>query len=412
MQRTTGKGLDRDTRKRLRAFWFKIHLYLGLVPGALFAIIGLTGSLLAFWPELDAGLSSDLMRISSQEEPRASRPLDEIVAAANTAIPLDGEPYALVFPRLQDTAFVVTYSRPAPNPEQLEWHQVFIDPQTAQVKGQRLLFDLERPWRGTLFDFILRVHSTLALGEKGSTIVGTLAFLLLISVVSGLILWWPASGQLRGAFTVKLGAGPSRRMYDLHKTIGLYASLLLLVALSSGLYLVFPDYGKSLIGVFSKTTPVPPQIASRSLADDRPIGFDRAAAIANAQFADGRFQWIFFPQGKNGFYRVVKKGPDERTDILPARALWIDQYGGQVLHALDPQRYTAGDVFEHWFFPLHSGEAFGLPGRIGIVILGLVPTVLCVTGLVRWGQKRQKRGLATVGRVLSQKKHANGQPSE
>ncbi|WP_342349953.1 PepSY domain-containing protein [uncultured Nitrospira sp.] len=76
--------------------------------------------------------------------------------------------------------------------------------------------------------------------------------------------------------------------------------------------------------------------------------------------------------------------------MAAARALWIDQYDGQILHTYDPKQFTAGDIFERWLFPLHSGEAFGLPGRIGIMILDLVPTVLFVTGFIRWRHKRQR----------------------
>lgn len=83
---------------------------------------------------------------------------------------------------------------------------------------------------------------------------------------------------------MKRGAGHIRRVYDLHKTFGLYASGLLVMALSSGLYLVFPDYGKSLIGLFSATTLVPEDIASRPLPGEQPIGFDRAAARRQCLF--------------------------------------------------------------------------------------------------------------------------------
>lgn len=36
------------TLKSRRKLWLKIHLYLGLFAGAVFVLIGLTGSLLAF----------------------------------------------------------------------------------------------------------------------------------------------------------------------------------------------------------------------------------------------------------------------------------------------------------------------------------------------------------------------------
>lgn len=51
--------------------------------------------------------------------------------------------------------------------------------------------------------------------------------------------------------------------------------------------------------------------------------------------------------------------PIERTDILSAQALWTDHYNGQILHTNDPKQFIAGDAFEQWLFPLHSGEACG-----------------------------------------------------
>jgi len=41
------------TLKSRRKLWLKVHLYLGLFAGAVFVLIGLTGSLLAFELPLD-----------------------------------------------------------------------------------------------------------------------------------------------------------------------------------------------------------------------------------------------------------------------------------------------------------------------------------------------------------------------
>ncbi|MDR4501822.1 MAG: PepSY domain-containing protein [Nitrospirales bacterium] len=382
---------SRLARRRHRHCWRTLHAVLGISAGLVFTIIGLTGSLLAFWPELDVWMHPALIQVSAHaDQEKALRSLDDIVAAARSVIPADGQPYALVYPRFPDSGFVVTYSRPAPDPKQLEWHQVFIDPYTALVTGKRLQFDMERPWRGSLFDFILRLHYTLALGAQGATLVGIIALALMVLLASGIVLWWPASTHISSAFTIKRGGSHQRFLYDLHKTVGFYASVLLMIALFSGLYLVFPDYVKALIGIFS-TTGTTPHLTSAPSHEQRPIGFDEVAAIADETFPDGRFQWIFFPQGANGVYKIVKKAPLERTDILPARALWIDQYSGQVLHTHDPAHYTTGQTFMHWLFPLHSGEAFGWPGRFMILCLGLVPGALFITGLIRWRQNRRGR---------------------
>lgn len=165
----------RFSRKHRRRLWLQVHLYLGLSAGAVFAVIGLTGSILAFRPELDVRLHPELRRAHPADGSRESReyqPLDDIVSAAQGAIPPDGQAYALVFPHEADTTFFVTYSRPAPNPQQLEWHQVFIDPYRAELTGQRLMLDLERPWRGSFLDFILHIHYALALVRKAQTLLG------------------------------------------------------------------------------------------------------------------------------------------------------------------------------------------------------------------------------------------------
>jgi uncharacterized iron-regulated membrane protein len=42
---------------------------------------------------------------------------------------------------------------------------------------------------------------------------------------------------------------------------------------------------------------------------------------------------------------------------------------------------SAGDTFLLWQFPLHNGEAFGLPSRLVILLSGLSIPLLYVTGL-------------------------------
>jgi uncharacterized iron-regulated membrane protein len=80
------------------------------------------------------------------------------------------------------------------------------------------------------------------------------------------------------------------------------------------------------------------------------------------------------------------------THAYPHRQIWVDPYDGTILAVNDPHQYTAGQKFLEWQYPLHSGEAFGLPGRIFVLILGFVPLLLYVTGLIRWLQKRRAAG--------------------
>ncbi|MBM4259546.1 MAG: PepSY domain-containing protein [Deltaproteobacteria bacterium] len=46
---------------------------------------------------------------------------------------------------------------------------------------------------------------------------------------------------------------------------------------------------------------------------------------------------------------------------------------------MDTQSGTAGDIFLQWMLPLHSGDAFGLPGRLLVCLDGLLCPVLYLT---------------------------------
>ena len=50
-----------------------------------------------------------------------------------------------------------------------------------------------------------------------------------------------------------------------------------------------------------------------------------------------------------------------------------------------------GDKFLDWQLPLHTGQIFGLPGRILICLSGFVVIALSVTGVVIWWKKRSAR---------------------
>lgn len=378
-------------QKSRRKFWLKVHLYLGLFAGAVFVFMGLTGSLLAFGSKLDAGLNPTLMTVPVANE-NTIKPLDDIVAAGLKALPSDGKAINLDFPKHPGLAFQLWFEQPSPGTNDLERHQILINPYTGLVTGQRLLIDFERPWRDPLMDFILRLHYSLALGSTGMTIVGFIGLALLFSVLTGLILWWPNPGKLKKALTIKRKASPERLNFDLHKTVGFYTAILLLFLIMSGVYLIFPDYGRGLVRVFSPVAEPWPMYQSKVPKDnEKPISLAEVKAITDARFPDGEYRWIVFPRNESDVYLVGKREINEVNLKIPYRSLWIDQYSGKILHVRENRTATAGDMFEQWLYPLHSGEAFGLMGQSIILITGLVPLMLYVTGIIRWLQKRRVR---------------------
>jgi uncharacterized iron-regulated membrane protein len=375
--------------------WLWAHLYLGLALGPVFVILGVTGTIIAFRPELDEWLNAEQMQVNASIRPDEYASLDHIAAEARRAMPADGRPYALVFPCTPRSAFWVTYSLPAPtamNPNQLEWHQVFLHARTGAVLGQRLMLDLGRPWRGPFANVAQSVHRTLVLGSHSGQLLGAIAVLLSLSILSGGILWWPPRNQSRGALRIRTNQGPARLTLDLHNVVGVLSAAVLLMSLVTGIYLVQPGWILAPINTVLSTTKMPDSV--QSAPGSVALGFDKAATVATGHFQNGWMWMILYPQGERGTYRVFRPSPRDMTDILPSRQIWLDQYTGAALFEFGPHTYTAGDQIEQILYPLHSGEAFGMPGRMMVPVAGLAPLALFITGFLRWRQRVRRTRLS------------------
>jgi len=376
-----------------RALWLTVHKYIGLFAGAIFVLIGLTGSILAFGSQIDTWLNAGLMSVDVPAEGQAQyRRIAEILAAGKRAVPRGGNLDPLVlFPRHPGACFRLTYSVPA-GKDRSKTYQIFVNPYTATVTGQRLASDTGNPFARPLMDTIASFHYTLLLGNRGETAVGFIGLFLFGSLVSGIVLFWPWPGRWRQALTIKWGATQERVILDLHRTTGVFACLLLSVTLFSGVYMIFKPQVRAMVDLFS---PVHfnqmPVLKSEPRNAGAPLGPDAVAAIVDRSVPDGELTMMELPEMDDDVYVVGKRAPDEVNFADAQRRLVVDQYSGKILYIQDPHRFTAGEKFLEWQYPLHCGEAFGNTGRALIMVLGFVPLTLYVTGFLRWRQKQRAR---------------------
>lgn len=133
----------------------------------------------------------------------------------------------------------------------------------------------------------------------------------------------------------------------------------------------------------------PKELKSKRNESAEPITPDQAVAIADKVFPHAQLRWIANPEGEDGIYAIEKRQTGEANYRRPRSKVWIDQYSGEVLQIENPNKFTAGETFLNLMWPLHSGEALGLPMRILWCIFGFAPLVLYVTGILRWLQKRR-----------------------
>lgn len=390
-------------RHAFRKVWLKTHLYLGLFIGGLFVLTSLTGSLLVFYKAIDGWLNPDLLRSRSGGE---SRPLNDIVTAARTASPEQGRLETSRLPDHPGGMVQVWYTIPTHDPGEPRWIEFLIAPATAEVLSRG------REWGGTLVPFIYELHESLLIDKPGQTIVGFLALFLLVSIGTGLYLWWPSLRRLRQALSFKPGLSVIRWHYDVHKLSGLYSAVVLAVLAFTGVYLEFTEYVVPLVRTFSSVQEFPKKgdLRSSPPAPGAPaLSAEQAVARAREIVPDGELKFLSVPDHPDGVFRIGLRQPGEVRESSGQSQVWLDQHSGAVLHVRDWRNFTAGDTFVAWLFPLHNGEAFGLLGRWIVCVSGLIPLVLYVTGIRMWWLKRRahRRQRTRVGASSTQELFAH-----
>ncbi len=377
--------------KRRRQFWLQCHLWLGLSLGLILAIAGTTGSILVFWHELDSWINPEL-RLIQNPPLQMSRyeSIDEIIIAAQRAYPNGTQPGVAEFRRIGENSTVMFFGRDmSKSPSETNIYNVFVDPYTAVVKGVRLFYDAENPLKHALMGFVFKLHYALLMKDIARLAVGWICSVLMISVLSGLIVWWPLTGQWRNALKLKRGASSTRLVFDLHKTVGFYTALVLLTVLLSGVYLNLPDQFLSVMRLFvsdSRTafSSTLPEISAPSLLPSA------ALKVVETRYPDSQLLTMTIPTNPKAVYKVCHRDNHGLSEHwIQERCVVVDQYSGAILNIEDAESGSAGDRFLQWQWYLHSGQALGLMGRLLVFITGLACPVLFVTGVLRWQQKRR-----------------------
>ncbi len=374
--------------KMRRQRWLVAHLWLGLSFGLLLSIYGLTGSVLVFNPELDEFLHPELLKVDVSSHSKYCS-LKEIFNAGRTEMPQNAKLTFATYPRNEYAAVQLRFTLENGDGVIEQW-LVAVNPYNAQVIGKQFVSRSSDWLPSTFIGVIFELHYALLMPWSFSTpIVGLSAMLLIISILTGLIVWWPLSSKWHQALTLKLGAGNARFNYDLHKISGFYTAVVLIPVLFSGVYMVLPNNVVPVLELFS---PVTYRYWFESSAPNSAvsgISIEKAVEIALQRYPEGRPNMIYGVSEKRDAYTVCQNGVHSPNTLLDRRCVVIDQYSGKLLDIDDPSIGSAGEVFTHWQWPLHSGQAFGMAGRILVFISGLACPVLYVTGLIRWLQKRR-----------------------
>lgn len=391
-------GQTRSAGTRIRRLVRQAHLWLGLSIGLLFALLGLTGSMLVFYTGIDAGLHPAVMAGGDRPAPAWNAPVWDCALATGRARWHDpGGKWTLEITGDGGTIPARYYPMPGHHADrQMVWFS---------ADGSRIV--RTEPWGGYLMSWIYQLHMQLLAGDVGHQLVGWSGVIMLLLLLSGVAAWWPR-GSWQKALAFKRGAPAVRRLRDLHKLAGLWSVGLLLILAATGVLLALPAVNQALL------SPAPiPSPTSTGNATRRPITVVAAIAAARQALPDGRIVFIDMPNARDMPIRVRAQVPGDPHGRFPGSYVFVDQGSAKVLAVHDVRRGGVGTVLTSWVRPLHDGSIAGLPTRILAVGLGFVPALLFATGLLRWRRRRRSpdRPRGSAGGTDSPTEPPSGAPS-
>lgn len=368
---------------QLRRAVRKLHLWLGLSFGALLVLLGLTGSVLAFYPELDAALHPEIRVEGGPPD------WDRALAVVRAEWPDKQGPWRFEVTGQGGAIPARYYNPPERSGHAFRPLMVWLSPD-----GTRAL--RRDYWGEYAVTFIYDLHYTLLLGSAGGALVGWLGFGILALLLSGLWAWWPR-GSWAKALRFKRGAHPQRALRDWHKLTGLSGLVFLLLLTVTGIMLALPEESDAALGAAGLPVTHAPHVHDAGAAGPLRTSPSQAITAAQAALPGGRIAWIETPPAGGGNWRLRMQTPGDPSYRFPHSFVWVDGATGQVLAVQDARRGAAGTQVNNWLHPLHDGSAGGLAGRLLAVLAGLVPAGLFWTGWRRWRAGRNSRCVSRRG---------------
>jgi uncharacterized iron-regulated membrane protein len=398
-----------------RKYFVWLHRWVGLLMTVFLVIVGLTGSLLAFNTDMEKLINPQLF--AAQPSPGAKRlDLATLAECAEAA-----EPHARVgyFSVSDEQAFMHVGARTDPvtgKPYPLDFNQMFLDPWTGKELGHRMNGDLSQG-KINLMPFIYELHMNLALGEWGAWVLGIVALAWTIDCFYAVYLTFPVMfarffPRWKPAWQIKWSASAYRLNFDLHRASGLWLwPLLFIFAWSSVMFNLSSVYEWATAKVFDYIT-MEQDFASFEAMKTNPhprLGWREAQAKAEQLMAQVAREQGLVVTGAEGFAYIEQGGVYSYTtrstrDISEGgwggAGIWLDGDTGKLKKVFLPDGEHTGNTVTNWLRALHFANWHGwLAYRILVCVLGLVITMLSVTGVYIWLKKRGARQLSKLKRT-------------
>lgn len=233
---------------------------------------------------------------------------------------------------------------------------------------------------------IFDIHHHWLIGDAGEKASGYIHLAVLLLLILGIYAWWPKSWSK--SLHLALRGSAIKIHYSWHRVIGALTSLAMLLAVATGVGMVFytqvqsvllATFGGEIRNVSRTVTP------GRQMLDWQPL-----QAVINETLPEGQIRLISFPAEPDHALSVRKRMPGEWHQNGRS-FIYINPYTAEAFAANNAMEEGLGLRLTHKIYPLHSA---GIGGGVYVTLLaiaGFAPLVLVPTGFYIWWWRRRRR---------------------
>ncbi|BDD09756.1 membrane protein [Fulvitalea axinellae] len=364
--------MPRKNQADFREWSRRIHLYLGLITGAVTLLTCLTGAILVFEDELGPYVYPERYDFVPTSEKVELETYRHIIEKDNSILSNGKVTGARVFgPDYLAYQFFVS------NKEK-QRRTVYANPYKVEI------LDVSES-KKEFFHTVEMLHRNLLLEKVGKQITAycTVAFIVLL--ISGIILWVPKSKKgWKTRFKVKLkGASWKRLNYDLHVVLGFYVAVFGLILSLTGLVWSFDFIRGGIISLGTNRGKEKPKSEIIKDKSQSTITLDEAHKLITEDFEEIWRTTIRVSSKKDGTaWGAVTHADSPHENGYDA--VHLDKYSGKKLKTEKFEDLPAGDKLYRYMYPIHIGTIFGMPTKILAFITCLIGFGLPITGLIMW----------------------------
>lgn len=367
-----------------KKLWFKIHLILGFTAGIVLLIIGITGAIMSFEKEILYMINKDSHKVEVLNEIKLSK--KELLNKFNS-MQVNSKIKSITFSKDASSSVIIKVEGEKGR-EKRKGINYYVNPYTAEilpfVKGH------------AFFKFIENIHRRLLMGKIGNQIVAVSTLSLFFLMFSGVYIYWK---KLKKSFvkgmTFSFKSKGRGFLTSMHSSLGIWVIPMYLVSSTTGLYWSYDWVKRGLHEISSfedpkklkkkknKSTEMKARYQSFSYNEIQNVIDLFNKNVPYYENANLKFY------NKKGIYTISYTDKTSGHDKARNNIALNSKTNEVVFHEKFNEQPLNVQLMKS-IYALHTGEYFGIFGKILMFLSSLLMVLFTITGVMMYLKRKKK----------------------